>query len=124
MTGHRMTDLFGQVRSRSRQLAVMVAVTVIGYMTGSCGHGHASADDSFQVKVRSCTGRGQCEQCIEEVCTLLHFETRVRSETQRGDNGLGAASQSSLMPTGAPCDIGGPLLTIRCPLAFVPICTA
>jgi hypothetical protein len=37
-----MTDPFGQVRSRSRQLAVMVSVTVIGYMTGSCGHGHAT----------------------------------------------------------------------------------
>ena len=33
MTGYSMTDPFGQVRSRSRQLAVMVAVTVIGYMT-------------------------------------------------------------------------------------------
>jgi hypothetical protein len=40
-----MTDLFGQVRSRSCQLPVMVAVTVIGYMAGSCGHGHASAVD-------------------------------------------------------------------------------
>jgi hypothetical protein len=40
-----MTDPFGQVRSRSRQLAVMVSVTVIGYMTGSCGHGHASTGE-------------------------------------------------------------------------------
>ena len=39
-----MTDPFGQVRSRVCQLAVMVSVTVIGYMTGSSGHGHASAD--------------------------------------------------------------------------------
>jgi hypothetical protein len=38
-----MTDPFGQVRSRVCQLAVMVSVTVIGYMTGSSGHGHASA---------------------------------------------------------------------------------
>jgi hypothetical protein len=43
MTGYRMTDPFGQVRSRVCQLAVMVSVTVIGYMTGSSGHGHASA---------------------------------------------------------------------------------
>ena len=44
-----MTDPFGQVRSRSRQLAVMVAVTVIGHMTGPCGHGHASTDDDMEV---------------------------------------------------------------------------
>jgi hypothetical protein len=43
MTGYSMTDPFGQVRSRVYQLAVMVSVTVIGYMTGSSGHGHASA---------------------------------------------------------------------------------
>ena len=43
MTGYSMTDPFGQVRSRVCQLAVMVSVTVIGYMTGSSGHGHASA---------------------------------------------------------------------------------
>jgi hypothetical protein len=43
MTGYRMTDPFGQVRSQSCQLTVMVSVMVIGYMTGSCGHGHASA---------------------------------------------------------------------------------
>jgi hypothetical protein len=43
MTGYRMTDPFGQVRSRVCQLAVMVSVTVIGYMTGSSGHGHATA---------------------------------------------------------------------------------
>jgi hypothetical protein len=29
MTGYSMTDPFGQVRSRSRQLAVVVAVTVM-----------------------------------------------------------------------------------------------
>jgi hypothetical protein len=46
-----MTDPFGQVRSRSRQLAVMVAVTVIGYMTGSYGHGHASADDGRTISI-------------------------------------------------------------------------
>jgi hypothetical protein len=49
MTGYRMTDPFGQVRSRLRQLAVIVAVTVIEYMTGSCGHGHASTDDDMEV---------------------------------------------------------------------------
>jgi hypothetical protein len=43
MTGYRMTDPFGQVRSRVCQLAVMVSVTVIGYMTGSSGHDHATA---------------------------------------------------------------------------------
>jgi hypothetical protein len=46
MTGLCVTDPFGQVRSRSRQLAVMVSVTVIGYMTGSCGHGHATTERS------------------------------------------------------------------------------
>jgi hypothetical protein len=34
MTGYRMTDPFGQVRSRSRQLAVMVAAAVKPVLAG------------------------------------------------------------------------------------------
>jgi hypothetical protein len=47
MTGYRMTDPFGLVRSRVCQLAVMVSVTVIEYMTGSSGHGHATAEKIY-----------------------------------------------------------------------------
>jgi hypothetical protein len=62
MTRYRMTEPFGQVRSRSRsrQLVVMVVVTVIGYMTGSCGHGHASTVAVY------------CSICIRWVIHLVH----------------------------------------------------
>jgi hypothetical protein len=80
-----------------------------------------SPNGSLQVKWRSCTGQVQCERCSDRVCSLLHFGTRVRSEAQRGDNGLGMACQNIRTRTGASCDLGGALLRSQCPPAFVPI---